>query len=92
MSGLPPYREAVVRNVAEGIDVAVPLVVVVDADVVFGEAHAPGSDVDVGQHRHLVMRRLGVVDAPCVLSGRPSETVTPLRASRAAAAIRSAVR
>ena len=70
--GRPAVQEAVVRNVAEGVDVAVPLVVVIDADVVLGEAHAPGSDVDVGQHRHLVMRRLGVVDAPLRVE-RPAE-------------------
>jgi hypothetical protein len=39
--------------VAEGFDVAVPVVVVVDADVVLGEAQGPGPDVAVGQHRHV---------------------------------------
>jgi hypothetical protein len=88
-------EHAVVHDMTERVDVAVSLVVVVDADVVLGEAHAFGSDVDVGQHGHLVMGRLGVVDAPFVLSARPSETVTPRSTNPAAAAIRpspSAVR
>jgi hypothetical protein len=42
---------------------AVALVVVIDADVVLDETHASGSEVDVGQHRHVVIRRLGTVDA-----------------------------
>ena len=41
---------------------AVALVVVVDADVVLGEAHGPGSDVDVGQHRHVVVGGLRGVE------------------------------
>ena len=90
--GCPAVQDAVVRNVTQGIDVAVPLVVIVDADVVLGEAQAPGSDVDVGQQRHLVIRRVRVVTPRCVLSVWPTDTVSPLRTSPAAAAIRSAVR
>ena len=60
--GHPVVEAALVGDVREGVDVAVALVVVVDADVVLGEAHAAGPDVLVGQHRHVVIRRLGVVD------------------------------
>ena len=56
-------EEAVVGDMGEGVDVAVTFVVVVDPDVVLREAHAPGSDVLVGQHGHVVIRRLGIVDA-----------------------------
>ena len=52
-------EEAVERDVGEGVDVTVALVVVVDADVVLGEADASRADVDVGHHRHVVVRRLG---------------------------------
>ena len=37
------------RDVAERVDVAVAVVVVVDADVVLGEAQRPGSDVGVAR-------------------------------------------
>ena len=56
-------EQAVEDDVGEGVDVAVPFVVVVGADVVLGEAHASGADVDVRHHRHAVVRRAGVVDA-----------------------------
>jgi hypothetical protein len=70
--GDAPVELALVPNVAERVDVAVTLVVVVDADVVLREAQAAGSDVDVGEQRHLVIRRLGVVDAPMRVE-RPAE-------------------
>jgi hypothetical protein len=88
-------EHAVVHDMTAGVDVAVPLVVVADADVVLGEAHASGSDVDVGQHDHLVMGGSGLSMPPFVLSARPTETVTPRSNNPAAVAIRpspSAVR
>ena len=60
---LAVVETTVVGDVAEGVDVAVAVVVVVDADVVLGEAHGPRPDVDVGQHRHVVVGGLGHVDA-----------------------------
>ena len=41
----------------------VPVVVVVGADVVLGESDGPRPDVDVGQHRHVMVRGLRDVDA-----------------------------
>ena len=38
------------------------VVVVVDAHVVLGKAHGPRPDVDVGQHRHVVVGGLGHID------------------------------
>ena len=46
----------------ERVDVAVAVVVVIGPHVVLGEAHAAGPDVLVGQHRHVMIGRLGVVD------------------------------
>ena len=90
---LAVVEEAVEGDVGERVDVAVALVVVVEADVVLGEAHAAGADVDVRHHRHAVIRGLGRVHARLGVSGRLSVTVTPLRTSRAAAATtRSGVR
>ena len=41
----------------------VPVVVVVGADVVLGESDRPRPDVDVGQHRHVMVGGLRDVDA-----------------------------
>ena len=51
-------ERAVEGHVAEGVDVAVPVVVIVETDVVLGEAHGSRSDIHVGQHRHVVLGRL----------------------------------
>ena len=56
-------ERAVERHVAEGVDVRVPVVVVVDAHVVLGESDRSRPDVDVGQHRHVMVGGLGHVDA-----------------------------
>jgi hypothetical protein len=61
---LPVEEATIERHVAEGVDVAVPLVVVVDTDVALGETHRPRSDVDVGQQRHVVIGGFGYVDPP----------------------------
>ena len=61
---LAAVQEAAVRNVAERVDVAVSLVVVVEPDVVLGEALCPRSGVRVRQHRHVVIGRVRIVDAP----------------------------
>ena len=58
----PAVEDAVVGDVAEGVDVAVPLVVVVDADVVLGEARAP-DPMSTSATASSRVRRLGVVDA-----------------------------
>ena len=55
-------EEPIEGDVAEGVDVTMALVVVVDPDVVLGETQGPGSNVDVGQHRHVVVGGLRNVD------------------------------
>ena len=62
-STLPVSRrkEVVERHVTDGVDVGVPVVVIVEADL--GAAHGPRSDVDVDavQHGHVMVGRLGHV-------------------------------
>ena len=59
-------------HVAEGVDVAVAVVVVVEPDVVLGETQRPRADVHIGQHRHVVVGGLGHLEA-CLGLERLSE-------------------
>ena len=59
---LPVEEVAVERHVTQGVNMAVALVVVVDADIVLGEAHRSRSNVHIGQHGHVVIGRLGDID------------------------------
>ena len=71
--GRSPIEEvAVERHVTQGVNMAVPLVVVVDADIVLGEGHRSRPDVHIGQHRHVVVCGLGNID-PSLGDERPAE-------------------
>ena len=67
MSIAPLHRaveeRAVELHVAEGVDVRVPVVVIVGAHVVLGESDRSRPDVHVGQHRHVMVGRLRGRDA-----------------------------
>jgi len=54
-------QPALERDVAQRVDVAVGIAVVVEGQVVRGEPQQPRADVDVGEHRHVVDGGLGVV-------------------------------
>jgi len=54
-------QPALERDVAQRVDVAVGIAVVVEGQVVHGEPQQPRADVDVGEHRHVVDGGLGVV-------------------------------
>ena len=60
---------AVERDVAKRVDVTVTVVVVVDPDVVLRESDRSRSDVDVRQHRHVVVRGRWHVDPRLGLQG-----------------------
>ena len=92
-SGLPSKSEAIEGDVAEGVDVAVALVVVVDA------RRSPWRSARIPTRcRRRAASSCGGRRAPerrsraSVFSGWLSVIVTPLRTSRAAAATRSGVR
>jgi hypothetical protein len=55
-------ERAVEGHVGEGVDVRMAVVVIVDAHVVLGEADGSRPDVDVGQHRHVIVGGLWNVD------------------------------
>ena len=74
LTGDGAARLAVVEGAIEGdmaqrVDVAVAVVVVIGADVVLGEAERPGTDVDVVEHGHVMVRRHRVVDRGLRIQG-----------------------
>ena len=86
-------EDAVERDVAEGVEMAVGVVVVVDAHVVLREAERSRADLYVGEHGHTVLGGFGVLGARrrC-RSGRLSVTVVAIAHQPPEAAIRSGVR
>ena len=83
----PVEEKALKRDVAEGVDVALPVVVVVEPDVVLGEAVVVAGSIVMWWSAGS-----GTSMRASVSSGWLSVMVVPLRTSRAAAATRAGVR